>query len=109
MDDGKIVNASENKAGYTARQSRTVGQGPGCHNVPEHASGARRKLARLVGREGGEEGEGGRGRKKNKNKNKMNKSSKDRTWSAVPDALLGVISQRSGVRAGQQPQRADVL
>ena len=24
----------------------------GCHKVPEHASGARRKLARLVGREG---------------------------------------------------------
>ena len=38
-----------------------------------------------------------------------NKSSKDRTWSAVPDALLGVISWRSGVRAGQRPQRADVL
>ena len=39
----------------------------------------------------------------------QNKSSKDRTWSAVPDALLGVISWRSGVRAGQRPQRADVL
>ena len=25
-------------------------------------------------------------------KKKKNKSSKDRTWSAVPDALLGVIS-----------------
>ena len=36
-------------------------------------------------------------------------SSKDRTWSAVPDALLGVISLRSGVRAGQRPQRANVL
>ena len=29
----------------------------GCHKVREHASGACRKLARLVGREGGEEGE----------------------------------------------------
>ena len=27
-----------------------------------------------------------------KKKKKKNKSSKDRTWSAVPDALLGVIS-----------------
>ena len=45
----------------------------------EHASGACRKLARLVGREGGEEGE--------------NKSSKDCTWSAVPDALLGMIAE----------------
>ena len=40
---------------------------------------------------------------------KINKSSKDRTWSAVPDALLGVISWRSRVRAGQRPQRADVF
>ena len=38
-----------------------------------------------------------------------NLSSKDRTWSAVPDALLGVISCRSGVRAVKRPQRADVL
>ena len=34
-----------------------------------------------------------------------NKSSKDRTWSAVPNALLGVISSRIRVRAGQRPQR----
>ena len=27
-----------------------------------------------------------------RNEKKRNKSSKDRTWSAVPDALLGVIS-----------------
>ena len=47
--------------------------------------------------------------KKLKNAEKVNKSSKDRTWSAVPDALLGVIGGRSGVRAGQRPQRADVL
>ena len=32
---------------------------------------------------------------------KDNKSSKDCTWSAEPDALLGVISCRSGLRAGQ--------
>ena len=32
-----------------------------------------------------------------------NKSSKDRTWSAVPGALLGVISWRIEVRAGQRP------
>ena len=31
-------------------------------------------------------------KKKRKKKRKKNKSSKDRTWSAVPDALLGVIS-----------------
>ena len=31
-------------------------------------------------------------KKEGKKKNKENKSSKDRTWSAVPDALLGVIS-----------------
>ena len=38
-----------------------------------------------------------------------NKSSKDSTWSAVPDALLGVINWRRGMRAGYRPQRADVL
>ena len=31
-------------------------------------------------------------KKRKKIKMKKNKSSKDRTWSAVPDALLGVIS-----------------
>ena len=31
------------------------------------------------------------------------KSAKDHTWSAVLDALLGVISWRSGKRAGQRP------
>ena len=36
---------------------------------------------------------------------KKNQSSKDRTWSAVPDALLGVIQWRSGVRAGQRTDR----
>ena len=30
-------------------------------------------------------------KKKRKKKRKKNKSSNDRTWSAVPDALLGVI------------------
>ena len=33
----------------------------------------------------------------------------DRTWSAVFDALLEVIKRLSGVRAGQGPQRTDVL
>ena len=38
-----------------------------------------------------------------------NKSSKDRTRSAVLDALHGVISSSSRVGAGQRPLRADVL
>ena len=38
-----------------------------------------------------------------------NKSSKDRTWSAVPVALLGQICLGCGVGAGQRPQRANVL
>ena len=32
----------------------------------------------------------------------INKSSKDRTWSAVPDALLGVISWKIEAKAGQR-------
>ena len=36
---------------------------------------------------------------------RFNKSSKDCTWSAVPDALLGLISWRNGVRAEQRPQK----
>ena len=36
-------------------------------------------------------------------------ASKDRTQSAVPDALLGVISCRGGVKAMQRPLKADVL
>ena len=39
---------------------------------------------------------------------RTNKSSKDCTWSAECNALLGVISKRSGVRAGQWPLRANV-
>ena len=39
-----------------------MGLRAGCHKVPEHASGAHRKLARLVGREGKKE----RKRKKRK-------------------------------------------
>ena len=38
-----------------------------------------------------------------------NKSSKDRTWSAEPDALLRVIKWSGGLKAEQRPQRADVL
>ena len=44
-----------------------------------------------------------------RNYRKGDKSSKGCTWSAVPDALFGVISWRSGVVAGQRPQKADVL
>ena len=40
---------------------------------------------------------------------KSNKSSKDRTWTAVPVALLGQFCLGCGVGAGQRPQRADVL
>ena len=43
-----------------------------------------------------------------KNAEKVN-SRKSVRWSAVSDALPGVISRRSGVIAGQRPQRADVL
>ena len=39
----------------------------------------------------------------------VNKSSIGRTWSAISGALLGMIKWRSGVRARQQPLRADVL
>ena len=49
------------------RGSRAAAPKAGCHKVPKHASGARRKLARLVGREGRREREkkrkSGKGRK----------------------------------------------
>ena len=38
-----------------------------------------------------------------------NWSSRDPTWPAVPNALLAVIQWRSGLRARQRLQRADVL
>ena len=44
-----------------------------------------------------------------KQKLKNKKSSKDRTWSAVPVALLGQFCLGCGEGAGQRPQRADVL
>ena len=49
--------------------SRLRISGAGCHKVPEHASGARRKLARLVGRKGGGR-EKGKKRKKRRRKEK---------------------------------------
>ena len=61
------------------------------------------------GRRGDEGGGAGGGRAREETEREKNQSSKHRTWSAVPDALLGVISCRSGVRTGQRPQRADVL
>ena len=48
-------------------------------------------------------------KKERKEKKKKNKSSKDRTWSAVPVALLGQFCLGCGEGAGQRPQRADVL
>ena len=38
---------------WSASKKSKAYHNSGCHKVPEHASGARRKLARLVGREGG--------------------------------------------------------
>ena len=40
---------------------------------------------------------------------KHTKLVKGRIWTAVPDALLGVINQSSGGRTGQQLQRVNVL
>ena len=53
----------------------------GCHKVPEHASGARRKLARLVGSKGGrkerkKEEEGKNKRKERKGKKEGRKEGK---------------------------------
>ena len=67
----------------------------GCHKVPEHASGARRKLARLVGREGkGEE---------------KNRSPKGNMWSAIPVALLCMIVNLCEGKQGSGPKGDEVL
>ena len=49
----------------------------GCHKVPKHASGARRKLARLVGREGGRERKRKRGRRIKEERKKRKEGRKE--------------------------------